>query len=64
MFAAGKTELKEEDFESACVDLWKIPKILQKCLYEAIKRERKLEGAIPKKEVLSFFKKYFEADSP
>jgi hypothetical protein len=28
VFTAGKTELKEEDFESACVDLWKVPKIL------------------------------------
>ena len=40
----GKAELKivEDDFSTVCTDVCKIPKIFQKALFEAIKKEEKL----------------------
>ncbi len=62
--ADGK--LAEADFEAFTGDVLKIPKIFQKSVFEACRVSEKLEGAekIPKLNLVNFFNKHFEADTP
>ena len=56
----------EDDFSAICIDVCKIPKIFQKTLFEAIKKEEKLdekEDKISKKQFENFYENHLQMES-